>query len=56
MEKEKFFNGDGSVFLINTRELRYLDAQIKSIEQEKKYLKSIVEFLNATGEIQYSVF
>ncbi len=56
MEKEKFFNGDGSVFLINTRELRFLDAQIKSIEQEKKYLKSIVEFLNATGEIQYSVF
>ncbi len=56
MEKEKFNNGDGTIFLLNTRELRFLDAQIKSIEQEKKYLKSIVEYLNATGEIQYSVF
>jgi outer membrane protein TolC len=56
MEKEKFNNGDGTIFLLNTRELRFLDAQIKSIEQEKKYIKSIVEYLNATGEIQYSVF
>jgi len=56
MEKEKFNNGDGTVFLINTRELRFLDSQLKSIEQERKYLNSIVEFLNATGEIQYSIF
>ncbi len=56
MEREKFSNGDGTVFLINTRELRFLDSQLKSIEQQRKYLNSVVEFLNATGEIQYSIF
>jgi virulence-associated protein VapD len=47
MEKDKFENGDGSIFLLNTRENRYLTAKIKRIEQHSKYLKSVVEYLRA---------
>lgn len=55
MERDKFDNGDGSIFLLNTRENRYLTAKIKRIEQHSKYLKSVVEYLRAIGEIDKTI-
>lgn len=40
-EIERFRNGESSVFLVNTREQRWLDAQIKYIKLEGEYRKSM---------------
>ena len=56
MEREKFDSGDGTIFLLNTRENRYLNARIKTIEQKAKYIHTLVDYLRATGKISESIF
>jgi outer membrane protein TolC len=46
-ENEKFANGESSVFLVNTREQRWLDAQLK-------YLKLLSELRKAEAGVQWA--
>lgn len=56
LEREKFDSGDGTIFLLNTRENRYLDSRIKTIEQKSKYIHTLVDYLRETGKISQSFF
>ena len=56
MELEKFNSGDGTIFLLNTRENRYLTARIKTLEQKSKYFDSLIEYLRITGLINQGLF
>src|SRR5210317_702493 len=56
LEKNKFDSGDGTVFLLNTRENRYLNARVKTIEQKSKYLNTLIDYLRATGSLSKIIF
>ncbi|MFZ4634633.1 MAG: TolC family protein [Saprospiraceae bacterium] len=48
-ENEKFRFGESSVFLINTREQRWLEAQIKLFKLQSEYRKTEAGLLWASG-------
>ena len=48
-ENNKFRNGESSLFLINSRELKYIDAQLKQIELEAKLNSVRAKLLAAAG-------
>ncbi|NOT35804.1 MAG: TolC family protein [Saprospiraceae bacterium] len=48
-EKRKFFMGESSIFLINSREAVYVQAAIKLIELNVKYQSSLAEFRQASA-------
>ena len=52
MEIKKFESGDGTIFLLNSRETRYLEAKLKTIEQFGKYMISLTEYFRVLGTIQ----
>lgn len=56
LERAKFDSGDGTVFLLNTRENRYLNARVKTIEQQSKYIHTVIDYLRETGKIAQSIF
>lgn len=49
-EKQKFSVGESSLFLVNSREIGFIDAQVKLIELISKYQISRVGVIWATGE------
>lgn len=51
MEIQKFNNGEGSVFLLNSREAKYWEANLKTIEQYGKLMYTTVEYLNVCGTL-----
>ncbi len=51
MEIKKFESGDGTIFLLNSRESKYLDAKLKTIEQFGKYMISLTEYFRVLGTI-----
>jgi outer membrane protein TolC len=48
-EKQKFFMGESSIFLINSREATYVQSAIKLIELQVKYQFAIAEFRQASA-------
>jgi len=52
MEIKKFESGDGTIFLLNSRESKYLEAKLKTIEQFGKYMISLTEYFRVLGTIQ----
>jgi outer membrane protein TolC len=48
-ELQKFDNGESSLFLINSRDSKYIEAQIKLISLRSKYEKQKAELLWAAG-------
>ena len=50
-ELTKFENGESSIFLVNSRENKKLQGQIKLIELEAKYNRSLGELKWATGKL-----
>ncbi|MDI9341540.1 MAG: TolC family protein [Sediminibacterium sp.] len=50
-EKINFDNGEGSLFLINTREIALLNNQLKYYEMVGKYEKSKASFYNLAGNL-----
>lgn len=48
-EETRFFNGESSLFLINARELRTIEAQQKGIEIRSKNRKALIELKWSTG-------
>ncbi len=55
LERVKYDNGDGTVFLLNTRENRYLTAKVKTIEQELKMRKYEIDLLRSMGQISQTI-
>jgi len=51
MEIQKFNNGDGTIFILNSREAKYLESKIKTVEQYGKLMTVIAEFLTVNGHI-----
>lgn len=51
-EKEKFYLGESSVFLINARENSYLQASLNLLYFEAEFYKTYYKYLWAKGEIQ----
>jgi len=52
MEIKKFESGDGTIFLLNSRESKYLEAKLKTVEQFGKYMISLTEYFRVLGTIQ----
>ena len=48
-EKQKFFMGESSVFLINSREATYVQSAIKLIELQAKFQWAVAEFKLASA-------
>lgn len=53
-EKLKFDNGESSLFLLNAREAKWLDAELKLAELKLKYIKNYLELVFLTGSLNYS--
>ena len=54
-EKIKFNNGESSLFLINTRETKWLESELKLIEYQLKYTKNIFSLIYLKGNLNYSL-
>ncbi|PIB37181.1 hypothetical protein BFP72_18095 [Reichenbachiella sp. 5M10] len=54
-EQSKFDNGESSVFLLNSRENKKLQGEIKLIELQAKYNRAIAELKWATGKLNEEV-
>ena len=50
-EKRKFEIGESSLFLINSRETKVIESQIKLIDLRGKYRKSILSLQYSTGTL-----
>ncbi len=50
-EKLKFENGESSIFLINTRENKWLEAELKRLETMNKYIKTVFDYLYLKGNM-----
>jgi len=48
-EVRKFNFGESSIFLINTRETRLIEARLEQLDLQIKYLKTQAEYLQALG-------
>lgn len=51
-EQRRFINGESSLFLVNARETRYLDAQVKTAELLTKYYKAEAAYKWAAGLVE----
>jgi outer membrane protein TolC len=51
-EESKLSNGESSLFLVNSRETKALEAQEKLIEIKTKYYKTSYKLLWAAGLLQ----
>jgi outer membrane protein TolC len=50
-EVRKFFNGESSIFLINSREVKLVEAQVKLNKTEAEYEKAKAGFYHALGTL-----
>ncbi len=48
-EVRKFNFGESSIFLINTRESKFIEARLKQLDLQIKFLKTQAEYLQALG-------
>ena len=54
-EKEKFNVGESSVFLVNTRETKLMEAKLKLAEYQLKFIKTIFEMEYIKGNMDYAL-
>ena len=54
-EKIKFEHGESSLFLLNTREAKLLETELKLAEYRLKFIKNYFEFVYLKGEMSYSL-
>lgn len=50
-EKTNFESGESSVFLINSRELALVQAELKLIESESKFRQAVISFFHSAGTL-----
>ncbi len=54
-EKLKFMNGESSLFLVNSRENKWLDSELKLAEYKLKYIKAYIELVYIDGNLKYEL-
>ncbi|MDP1800417.1 MAG: TolC family protein [Bacteroidota bacterium] len=54
-EKLKFANGESSLFLLNSRESKWLETELKLAEYKLKFIKSFIELTYVNGDLKYEL-
>ncbi len=54
-EKLKFFNGESSLFLLNTRENKLLESELKLAEYKLKFIKTVLNIIYLNGNLNYNL-
>lgn len=54
-EKLKFFNGESSLFLLNTRENKLLESELKLAEYKLKFIKTVLNIIYLNGNLNYEL-
>jgi outer membrane protein TolC len=52
-EKMKFLNGESTLFMLNTRENKWLESEIKLAEYKLKFIKTILNWIYLNGDLNY---
>lgn len=54
-EQKKFDHGESSLFLLNTRESKLLEAELKLAEYRLKFIKNVLELVYLKGGLNYNL-
>ena len=54
-ERDKFNNGESTLFLLNTRENKWQDFEIKLAEYKLKYIKTLLSIVYINGNLDYKL-
>ncbi len=54
-EKERFALGESSLFLINTRESKWLESELKLAEYKLKFIKAALQIIYLKGNLNYTL-
>lgn len=54
-ERLKFTNGESSLFLLNSRESKWLETELKLAEYKLKLIKSFIELTFVNGDLKYEL-
>lgn len=54
-ERLKFENGESSLFLLNTRENKWLESELKLAEYKLKFIKAILNLVYLNGNLEYGL-
>jgi outer membrane protein TolC len=52
-EKLKFTNGESTLFMLNTRENKWLESEIKLAEYKLKFIKTLLNLIYLNGDLNY---
>lgn len=54
-EKLKFENGESSLFMLNTRENKWLESELKLAEYKLKFIKTLLNMIYLNGNLDYKL-
>lgn len=54
-ERLKFDNGESSLFLLNTRENKLLETELKLAEYKLKFIKTVINLIYLNGDLNYKL-
>lgn len=54
-ERLKFTNGESSLFLLNSRENKWLETELKLAECKLKFIKGFIELVYVNGDMKYEL-
>ena len=54
-ERMKFNNGESSLFILNTRESKWLESELKLSEYELKFIKTVLNIIYLQGNLNYQL-
>lgn len=54
-EKIKFDNGESSLFMLNTRENKLLETELKLAEYKLKFIKTVLQIIYLNGNLNYKL-
>ena len=54
-EKQKFDNGESSLFMLNTRENKLLETELKLAEYKLKFIKTVLNIIYLNGNLNYKL-
>jgi outer membrane protein TolC len=54
-EKLKFTNGESSLFILNARENKWLESELKLSEYKLKFIKTVLNIIYLKGNLNYQL-
>lgn len=54
-EREKFLNGESSLFILNARENKWLEMELKLAEYKLKFIKTVLNVIYLKGNLNYTL-